>query len=71
VDHVRDPNHGQAEESFMVSVWEHFDEALLSRTVLDERIVRWQSWGVNRVILLMFRGVDVAAIERAGRYLHG
>ncbi|MGA0793935.1 MAG: LLM class flavin-dependent oxidoreductase [Ilumatobacteraceae bacterium] len=71
VDHAHDPNPVHAEDSFMVSVWEHFDEALLSRTVLDERIVRWQSWGVNRVILLMFRGVDMAAIERAGRYLHG
>jgi hypothetical protein len=53
-----------------VSVWEHFDEALLRTDVLDERIERWRSWGVNRVILLMFRGVDVAAIERAGAHLH-
>jgi hypothetical protein len=55
---------------FTVSVWEHFDEALLRIDVLDERIERWRSWGVNRVILLMFRGVDVAAIERAGAHLH-
>ena len=55
---------------FIVSVWEHFDEALLRTDVLDERIERWRSWGVNRVILLMFRGVDVAAIERAGAHLH-
>lgn len=53
-------------DPFMVTVWEHFDEALLRTDVLDERIERWQGWGVNRVILLMFRGVDLAAIERAG-----
>jgi len=50
-------------------VWEHFDEALLRTDVFDERIARWQSWGVNRVILLMFRGVDLVAIERAGSLL--
>jgi len=53
-------------DPFMVTVWEHFDEALLRTDVLDERIERWQGWGVNRVILLMFRGVNLAAIERAG-----
>lgn len=56
-------------DPFMVTVWEHFDEALLRTDVLDERIERWQGWGVNRVILLMFRGVDLAAIERAGSLL--
>ena len=56
-------------DPFMVTVWEHFDEALLRTDVLDERIERWQDWGVNRVILLMFRGVDLAAIERAGSLL--
>jgi alkanesulfonate monooxygenase SsuD/methylene tetrahydromethanopterin reductase-like flavin-dependent oxidoreductase (luciferase family) len=56
-------------DSFMVTVWEHFDESLLRTDVLDERIERWQGWGVNRVILLMFRGVDLAAIERAGSLL--
>ena len=56
-------------DPFMVTVWEHFDEALLRTDVLDERIDRWQSWGVNRVILLMFRGVDLEAIERAGSLL--
>ena len=56
-------------DPFMVTVWEHFDEALLRTDVLDERIKRWQGWGVNRVILLMFRGVDLAAIERAGSLL--
>jgi alkanesulfonate monooxygenase SsuD/methylene tetrahydromethanopterin reductase-like flavin-dependent oxidoreductase (luciferase family) len=56
-------------DPFMVTVWEHFDEALLRTDVLDERIERWRGWGVNRVILLMFRGVDLAAIERAGSLL--
>ena len=56
-------------DPFMVTVWEHFDEALLRTDVLDEQIDRWQSWGVNRVILLMFRGVDLVAIERAGSLL--
>jgi alkanesulfonate monooxygenase SsuD/methylene tetrahydromethanopterin reductase-like flavin-dependent oxidoreductase (luciferase family) len=56
-------------DPFMVTVWEHFDEALLRTDVLDERIERWQGWGVNRVILLMFRGVDLAAIERASSLL--
>lgn len=54
---------------FIVSVWEHFDEELLHSEPLDARIAQWRSWGVNRVILLMFRGVDLAAIERAGAYL--
>lgn len=58
-----------ASNPFMVTVWEHFDESLLGEGPLDERIERWQGWGVNRVILLMFRGVDLAAIERAGSLL--
>jgi alkanesulfonate monooxygenase SsuD/methylene tetrahydromethanopterin reductase-like flavin-dependent oxidoreductase (luciferase family) len=49
---------------FIVSVWEHFDERL-ANDPHDERIERWKSWGVNRVILLMFRGVDVSAIARS------
>jgi alkanesulfonate monooxygenase SsuD/methylene tetrahydromethanopterin reductase-like flavin-dependent oxidoreductase (luciferase family) len=56
-------------EPFMVSVWEHFDERLLCGEPLDERVARWASWGVNRVILLMFRGVDLAAIDRAAAHL--
>ena len=58
-----------ANSPFIVSVWEHFDERLLQRDSLDERIATWQSWGVNRVVLLMFRGVDLSAIERAGTHL--
>jgi alkanesulfonate monooxygenase SsuD/methylene tetrahydromethanopterin reductase-like flavin-dependent oxidoreductase (luciferase family) len=56
-------------EPFMVSVWEHFDERLLRGEPLDERVARWAGWGVNRVILLMFRGVDLAAIDRAAAHL--
>ena len=56
-------------DPFMFTVWEHFDESLLRADVLDERIERWLGWGVNRVILLMFRSVDLAAIERAGSLL--
>jgi len=56
-------------DPFIFTVWEHFDESLLRTDVLDERIERWQGWGVNRVILLMFRSVDLAAIERAGSLL--
>jgi len=56
-------------DPFIFTVWEHFDESLLRADVLDERIERWQGWGVNRVILLMFRSVDLAAIERAGSLL--
>jgi hypothetical protein len=62
---------GDAIDPFMVTVWEHFDEALLRADVVDDRLARWQSWGVNRVILLMFRGVDLGAIGRAGKHLHG
>jgi len=35
----------------------------------DARLERWRKWGVDRVILLMFRSVDFAALERAGKYL--
>lgn len=59
----------RAAEPFMVTIWEHFDESLLREVPLDERVARWQSWGVNRVILLMFRSVNLAAIERAGSLL--
>jgi len=59
----------KSDDPFMVTVWEHFDESLLRCEPLDERIARWASWGVNRVILLMFRGVDLAAIDRAAAHL--
>jgi len=55
------------DKPFSVSVWEHYDEALVRGD--DPRLERWRKWGVDRVILLMFRSVDFAALERAGRYL--
>ena len=52
---------------FTVSVWEHYDEALVSGD--DARLDVWRSWGVDRAILLMFKSVDFAAIDRAAKYL--
>ncbi len=53
---------------FTVSVWEHYDEALLRGD--DPRLALWRSWGVDRIILLMFKSVDFAAIDRAAQYLN-
>ena len=53
---------------FTVSVWEHYDEALVSGD--DTRLDVWRSWGVDRAILLMFKSVDFAAIDRAAQYLN-
>jgi hypothetical protein len=55
------------DKPFSISVWEHYDEALVRGD--DARLERWRKWGVDRVILLMFRSVDFAALERAGKYL--
>lgn len=55
------------DKGFTATVWEFFDEALLRGD--DDRIALWESWGVDRVILLMFTGIDVPAIAAAGRYL--
>jgi hypothetical protein len=52
---------------FTVSVWEHYDEALVSGG--DARLDVWRSWGVDRAILLMFKSVDFVAIDRAAKYL--
>ena len=52
---------------FTVSVWEHYDEALVSGD--DARLDVWRSWGVDRAILLMFKSVDFTAIGRAAQYL--
>jgi len=52
---------------FTVSVWEHYDEALLRGD--DARLETWRSWGVDRAILLMFKSIDFAAIDRAAKYL--
>ncbi|MFM7761747.1 MAG: hypothetical protein ACKO73_02140, partial [Acidimicrobiaceae bacterium] len=53
---------------FTVSVWEHYDEALLHGD--DPRLDVWRSWGVDRVILLMFKSVDFAALNRATKFLN-
>ncbi|MCX6535611.1 MAG: LLM class flavin-dependent oxidoreductase [Actinobacteria bacterium] len=52
---------------FTISVWEHYDEALVRGD--DARLDVWRSWGVDRAILLMFKSVDFAAINRAAQYL--
>jgi len=52
---------------FTVSVWEHYDEALVRGD--DARLEVWRSWGVDRAILLMFKSVDFDAIDRAAQYL--
>ena len=56
------------DKPFTVSVWEHYDEALLRGD--DPRLEVWQSWGVDRVILLMFKSVDFAALKRAAKFLN-
>ena len=55
------------DKPFTVSVWEHYDEALLRGD--DPRLDIWRSWGVDRAILLMFKSVDFAALKRAAKYL--
>ncbi len=55
------------DKTFTVSVWEHYDEALLRGE--DPRLDVWQSWGVDRAILLMFKSVDFAALNRAAKFL--
>jgi len=52
---------------FTVSVWEHYDEALVRGD--DARLEVWRRWGVDRAILLMFKSVDFDAIDRAAQYL--
>ena len=56
------------DKAFTVSVWEHYDEALLRGD--DPRLDVWRSWGVDRVILLMFKSVDFAALNRAAKFLN-
>lgn len=49
------------------TVWDFFDEALLIPD--NPKIAEWRSWGVNRVILIMYEAIDVARIARAGKLL--
>ena len=60
-------NNSGINKPFTVSVWEHYDEALVSGD--DARLDVWRSWGVDRAILLMFKSVDFTAIGRAAQYL--
>ena len=53
---------------FTVSVWEHYDEALLRGD--DPRLDIWRRWGVDRAILLMFKSVDFAALNRSAQFLN-
>lgn len=55
------------DKPFTVSVWEHYDEALLRGD--DPRLDMWRSWGVDRAILLMFKSVDFDALNRAAKFL--
>ena len=61
-------DNSEIDKPFTVSVWEHYDEALLRGD--DPRLDVWRSWGVDRVILLMFKSVDFAALNRAAKYLN-
>ena len=56
------------DKPFTVSVWEHYDEALLRGD--DPRLKTWRSWGVDRAILLMFKSVDFVALNRAAKLLN-
>ena len=56
------------DKPFTVSVWEHYDEALLRGD--DPRLDVWRSWGVDRAILLMFKSVDFVALNRAAKFLN-
>ncbi len=52
---------------FHATVWAFFDEALL--TPGNPQVAEWESWGVNRVILIMYETIDVARISQAKRLL--
>lgn len=50
---------------FHATVWDFFDESLLRPD--SPKVAEWKSWGVNRVILIMYESIDVARIARAGK----
>lgn len=54
-------------DTFHATLWDFFDESLLDPR--DERRVTWESWGVNRLILIMFKEIDVTRIRSARRLL--
>lgn len=49
------------------TVWDFFDESLFAEG--NPKVAEWESWGVNRVILIMYATIDVARIARAGKLL--
>ena len=52
---------------FHATVWDFFDESLLQPG--NPKVAEWGSWGVNRVILIMYETIDVARITGAGKFL--
>lgn len=52
---------------FHATLWDFFDESLLDPR--DERRITWESWGVTRLILIMFKEIDVTRIRAARRLL--
>ena len=52
---------------FHATLWDFYDESLLDPR--DERRATWESWGVNRLILIMFEEIDVERIRSARRLL--
>lgn len=50
-----------------VTVWDFFDETLLMPG--NPKVAEWESWGVNRVILIMFQTIDVARIAGVRKFL--
>ena len=55
---------GGTDGTFHATVWDFFDEALLQPG--NAKVAEWESWGVNRVILIMFETVDPARIAACG-----
>lgn len=49
-------------DEFHATVWDFYDESLLRPG--DPRVAEWASWGVTRVILIMFQEIDPARIAR-------
>ena len=49
-------------DEFHATVWDFYDESLLQPG--DPRVLEWASWGVTRVILIMFQVIDPERILR-------
>lgn len=59
-------NQSGATGEFHATVWDFFDEALMIPG--NPKVLEWESWGVNRVILIMYQTIDVARIAAAQRF---